>query len=144
MQLCNNKNNLFHFSGLRRLEKPLLDLNVTRTSTELASVYYVAALPGGADFVINYISYNKTDEVLKMSSQGKITQVIYTCVNCSYINGLLVLGEHLYIIHRYCNGTVIETRVSDGGILRISNIPDVREVFHSGSLSNKPDRIPDK
>ena len=120
----------------------MLDLNVTKTSTELASVHFVAGLPGGEAFVNNYISYNKTDEVLKMSSQGKITQVIYSCVNCSYINGLLVLGDYLYIIHR--NGTVIETRVSDGRILRISNIPDVISVTHTGSLSNKPDRIPDK
>ena len=120
----------------------MLDLYVTRTSTELASVNFVAALNGGAAFVNNYIRYNETQEVLKMSSQGKISQVIYSCVNCSYIGGLLVLGDYLYIIHG--NGTVIETRVSDGRILRISTIPDVGLVIHLGSLSNKPDRIPDK
>ena len=129
--------------GLRRLKKPLLDLNTTRTSPELASVYYVAALPGGEAVVDNYIRNNKTYQVLKLDSQGRVTQVIYSCVNCSSsISGLLVLGEHLYII--YINGTLLETLVSDRLVLKVSTIPDVVYVRHTGSLYSKPEKIPDK
>ena len=120
----------------------MLDLNITKTSPELSWVYHVAALPDGEAVITNYIRNNSTIQALKINSQGKITQVIYSCVNCSFINGLLVLGNHLYIIHY--NGTVIETQVSDRQVFRISTIPDVISVIHTGSLSNKPHKIPDK
>ena len=92
--------------------------------------------------VDNYIGYNKTDEVLRLDSQGKIKNNIYSCVRCNYINGLLVLGDYLYIIHR--NGTVIKTLVSNGRVMDVTTIPDVRFVIHTGSLYSNPDRIPDK
>ena len=63
-------------------------------------------------------------------------------MGCNYIEGLLVLGDYLYIIHY--NGTVIKTRVSDGQIVRKTTIPDVRGVIHTGSLYTNPDKIPDK
>ena len=104
---------------------------------------FVAALPGGGAVVSNYIRNNKTDQVLKISSQGKVTQTIYTCVSCSSdIRGLLVLGDFLYITHS--NGTVLKTSVSDGQVLSISTIPDVSFVTHLGSLYSNPDMIPDK
>ena len=131
-----------YISGLKRLKKPLLDLNTARTSPELASVYYVAALPGGEAVITNYIWNNKTCHVLRLDSQGKLTQVIYSCVHCYCISGLLVLGDHLYIIR--ANGTVIETCVSNGRVLKIATIPDVRFAVHTGSLYSKLDRIPDK
>ena len=136
---------LFYISGLRRLEKPVLDLNITRTSPELYNVGYtdiIAALPGGGAFVRNYIGNNRTDQVLKINSQGKVTQTIYTCVGCSYIHSLLVLGDFLYLTHS--NGTVIKTQVSDGQVVSTSTIPDLAWVIHSGSLYSKPDKIPDK
>ena len=92
--------------------------------------------------VDNFIRNNKTRQVLRLDSQGKIKKTIYSCVGCNYIQGLLVLGEHLYIVHY--NGTVIETRVSDGHILSITAVPDVIWVTHSGSLYSEPAKIPDK
>ena len=115
---------------------------MTITTPELSSVLYVAALPGGEAVVYNYIGYNKTDEVLRLDSQGKIKNTIYSCVRCNYIGGLLVLGDYLYIIHR--NGTMIKTRVSDGRVMNVITIPDVRFVIHTGSLYSNPDKIPDK
>ena len=134
---------MFYISGLKRLKKPSLDLNTTITTPGLSSVDHVAALPGGEAVVNNYISNNKTDQVLKLDSQGKIKKNIYSCVRCpSYISGLLVLGDYLYIIHY--NGTVIKTRVSDMRVMNVTNIPDVKDVIHTGSLYSNPDRIPDK
>ena len=101
----------------------------------------MAALPGGGAVVNNLIS-DYTEQILKINSQGEVTQTIYTCVECSYIQGLLVLGDHLYLTHS--NGTIIKTRVSDGQVVSTSTIPDVSGVVHRGSLSNKPDEIPDK
>ena len=63
-------------------------------------------------------------------------------MGCNYIQGLLVLGDYLYIIH--ANGTVIKTRVSNGSVMDVNTIPDVSYVINSGSLYSNPDRIPDK
>ena len=133
---------MLYISGLLRLEKPLLDLNLIKTSPELSYISFVAALPGGEAVVENYIWDNSTDQVLKINSQGKLKQTIYTCVGCSHIEGLLVLGDFLYITHD--NGTVIKTRVSDGQLVSTSTIPNVSSVIHTGSLYSNPDRIPDK
>ena len=99
----------------------------------------VAALPGGKAVFNNYMWYNDTDNVLKIDSQGKVTQVIYSCVGCpSSIYGLLVLGDYLYFVHG--NGTVIQT-----GVLCRFTSPDVfrSRAIHSGSLYSRPDKIPD-
>ena len=88
--------------------------------------------------ITNYIWNNTTRQVLRIDSEGRMAQVINTCDGCN----LLLLGDNLYIVHY--NGTVIETRVSDGDILSISTIPNVDRVRHYGSLSSKSDRIPDK
>ena len=134
---------LFYISGLKRLKKPSLDLNTTITTPGLSLVHHVAALPGGEAVVENYNVNNKTRQVLRLDSQGKIKHNIYSCVGCYYsITGLLVLGDYLYIIHY--NGTLIKTRVSDGRVMNVTNIPDVRRVTHTGSLYSNPDRIPDK
>ena len=118
---------------------------MTKTSPGLYRVgftYMIAALPGGGAVIRHRIDNNKTEQILKINSQGKVTQTIYTCVGCPYILGLLVLGDFLYITHG--NGTVIKTRVSDGQVVSTSTIPDVLWVIHTGSLSNKPEKIPDK
>ena len=140
---------MFYISGLRRLERPVLHLDMTNTSPELYYVGYtnrIAALPGGGAVIGHHIENKGTDQILKINSQGKVTQTINTCVNCysysSYISGLIVLGEFLYLSHH--NGTVIKTRVSNGQVVSTSTIPDVIKVINTGSLSNKPDRIPDK
>ena len=137
---------LFYISGLRRLEKPVLILNITKTSPGLYNVGYtdtIAALPGGGAVVRYYINNNKTGKILKINSQGKVLHTIYTCVGCSsYIFGLLVLGDHLYLTHN--NGTVIKTRVSDGRVLSRSTIPDVKMVMHTRSLYREPGEIHDK
>ena len=93
--------------------------------------------------VKNYISQNRTEQVLKIDSQGRVTQVIYSCVGCpSYITGLVILGDLIYILH--LNGTLVETGVSNGRSLNVYTIPDVWFVTHTGTLYSKPDRIPDK
>ena len=131
-----------YISGLRS-EKAELDLNLTRTTPELGNFMFVAALPGGEAVVYNYISNNKTSQALRLDSQGKITQNIYSCVGCNYyIHGLLVLGDYLYIIHY--NGTMIKTQVSNGHIMHVSTIPDVSNVINTGSLYSKPEKILDK
>ena len=120
-----------------------MDLNTTKTTPKRLAVSHVAALPGGGAVVRNYIRNNGTEEVLKLDSQGKVTQVIYSCVGCpSYTTGLLILGDLFYILHP--NGTVLETGVSDGRSLNVYTIPDVIWVINTGSLYSKPDRIPDK
>ena len=137
---------LFYIAGLRRLEKPVLDLNINRTSPGLYNVGWtdtIAALPGGGAVIRHRIDSNKTEKILKINSQGKALHSIYTCVGCSsYIFGLLVLGDHLYLTHS--NGTVIKTRFSDGQIVSRKTIPDVRTVMHTGSLYSEPGEIPDK
>ena len=124
----------------------MLDLNMTKTSPGLYNVGFankIAALPGGGAVIRHYIRNNRTEKILKINPQGKVTQTIYTCVGCSSsIRGLLVLGDFLYLTHT--NGTVIKTRVSDGQVVSTSTIPDVRVVIHLGSLSNKPEKISDK
>ena len=79
--------------------------------------------------------------MLKIDSCWKVSNNIYTCVGCAGIECLLVLGEHLYISHQ--NGTVIQTRVSDGHVVNVFTIPDVGYVFYRGALYSKPDKIPD-
>ena len=133
---------MLKISGLKRLKKPSLDLNTTITTPGLSYVDHVASLPGGQAVVYNNIRNNRTHQVLRLDSQGKIKNNIYSCVGCNEISGLLVLGDYLYIIHR--NGTVIKTRVSNGRVINVTTIPDVRFVFNTGSLYSNPDRIPDK
>ena len=136
---------IFYISGLRRLEKPLLDFNMSISGTGISYFSHVAALPGGKAVISD-----DQVEVLMKNPQRKGTQVIYSCVKCRSdtfcvrctITGLLFLGQHLYILHH--NGTVLETRVSDWSVLSISTVPDVEYVLHTGSLSSKPDQIPDK
>ena len=137
-----NLKKLLCISGLKRLKKPSLDLNITITTLGLSSVYRVAALPGGEAVVDNNIDNNKTRRILRLDSQGKISKTIYSCVGCYYIEGLLVLGDYLYVIHD--NGKVVKTRVSNGRVINVTTIPDVSYVTHTGSLYNNPDRIPDK
>ena len=122
------------------MEKPLLDLNVSRINPQLSELYRVAALPGGEAVIA--VNVKGAIKAIKVNSQGRVTQDIYSCTRCSRFKGLLVLGEHVYLIHG--NGTVFETRVSDRRLLSTSTIPDVSRVMHYGSLSSKPDQISDK
>ena len=138
---------MLYISGLRRLEKPSLDLSLTRTSPELADVSLVAALPGGEAVVYKRPAMNilndEINDVLKVDTQGRVTQVIYSCEKCpSGISGLLVLGDKLYIVTYY--GRVLETSVSDGRVISRSTIPGVGSVVNTGSLYSKPEKIPDK
>ena len=132
---------MFYVLGLKRLKKPSLDLNTTITTPGLSRVYRVAALPGGEAVIYLYIDNNKTCQVLRLDSQGRITKTIYSCVGC-HIEGFLVLGDYLYIIH--LNGTLIKTQVSNGRVINVTTIPDVRGVINTGSLYSNPDKIPDK
>ena len=107
----------------------------------------MAALPGGEAVVYNTMNIlnDKIDDVLKVDTQGRVTQVICSRARCpSGISGLLVLGDKLYIVNY--NGRVLEISVSDGRILSTSNIPDVGYMYvvNKGSLYSKPEKIPDK
>ena len=132
------------FLAIKRLEEPFLDLNVTRTYPQLSHVVYLAALPDGEAVVSNAIGTgpweNRTDQVLKINSEGKVT-LLYSCLDC-IITSLLMLGDHLYIINK--KGPVIQMDVSYGRILKVYTIPDVKFVIHGGSLYGNPDVIPDK
>ena len=116
---------------------------MTITGTAISGIN-VAALPRGKAVFNNYMWYNDTDQVLKIDSQGRVTQVIYSCVGCpSSIYGLLVLGDYLYFVHG--NGTVIQTGLYDNSVLCRYTSPDVSRsrVIHSGSMYSRPDKIPD-
>ena len=119
---------------------------MTHTNPGLYIVGYTdvtAALPGGGAVIRHHVENTRTEQILKINPQGKVTQTIYTCIGCSStIWGLLVLGDFLYLTHT--NGRVIKTRLSDGQVVIRYTIPNVRKVIHTGSLSNKPDKIPDK
>ena len=116
---------------------------MTITGTAISGIN-VAALPGGKAVFNNYMWYNDTENVLKIDSQGTVTQVIYSFVGCpSSIYGLLVLGDYLYFVHG--NGTVIQTGLYDNSVLCRFTSTDVfrSRVIHSGSLYSRPDKIPD-
>ena len=132
-----------YFSALRRLEKPVLDLDTRRTIPYISGpTDVVAALPGGEAVFSNYtyMYNNSSSKLLKLDSQGKVTQVIYSCADCNSVNGLLVLGDYLYALD--INGKILEIRVSDGSILSRTKVNV--HIVHKGSLHSKPDKIPDK
>ena len=130
---------LFYISGTGRLSKPVLDLDITKANP-LLSFTFVAALPGGEAIVNSYNISKKRYGILKMNSNGSVKQ-IFQCKNCD-ITGLLILGDYLYMT--YVNGTVMQCRVSDGQLLKVSTIPDVGSIINTGSLYSNPDKIPDK
>ena len=120
--------------GLPMLDKPILDLNMTKIDPDLTEIKYVAALPGGeAAMIINY------RRVVQINKQGQLVRELYKCLSCSKFHGLLVLGGNLTVLQQ--NGTVSVIRIHDGQLLQVYYIPDVGAIYYFGSLYWDPDAI---
>ena len=102
-------------------------------------IFSVAALPDGGAFVYNYVSSNGTDQVWRVNVTGQVIQHVYQCVRCSDITGLLVLNNNLYVI--YSNGRLVQININNTNTVQVYQVPDVRRITHSGSLSYHPSVI---
>ena len=127
---------------------PVLDLNMTDVNPQMTEIWWVAALPDGGAFVNNYVRSNYTGQVWRVNVTGQVIQHVYQCVKCFYnesgslyisITGLLVLNNNLYVIHY--NGTLLEFDINNTNTVQVYQVPDVRFMFHSGSLSYHPSVI---
>ena len=118
-----------------RLNKPVLDLDVTTVNNEITYPRFVAALPEGDAAVVNGGS-----QVVKINKTGHTIKELYNCQSCSNIRGLLLLGSNLYVIH--ANGTVVEIQHHMGDLLDVYHIPYVYYIRHFGSLWSDPSKIP--
>ena len=105
---------------------------------QMTWIRFVAALPGGGAFVINYVWSNRTDEVWRVNVTGQVIQHVHQCVRCG-ISGLLVLNNNLYVIHG--NGTLLEFDINNTNTVQVYQVPDVRFMVHYGSLSYHPSVI---
>ena len=117
---------------------PVLDLDMTDVNPQMTEIFSVAPLPDGGAFVINYVSSNKTNQVLRVNVTGQVIQHVYQCVWC-YIEGLLVLNNNLYVI--YGNGIIVVININNTNIVQVYQVPNVWRMFHSGSLSYHPSVI---
>ena len=109
-----------------------LDLNMTEVNPQMTGIYYVASLPDGGAFVNNYVRSNQTDQVLRVNVTGQVIQHVYWCRWC-YLRGLLVLNNNLYVID--ANGTLVEININNTNTVQVYQVPDVRAMIHTGSLS---------
>ena len=116
------------------LNKPVLELNLTRVNPDLKKIKYIAALPGG-EAVVN-INHRR---VVQINKQGQLVRELYECLKCSRIHGLLLLGGNLSVVQQ--NGTVSVIRLYDGQLLQVYYIPDVGAIYYFGSLYWDPDAI---
>ena len=127
---------------------PVLDLNMTDVNPQMTWIRAVAALPDGGAFVYNYVRSNRTYQVWRVNVTGQVIQHVYQCVGCFYnesgrlyasITGLLVLNNNLYVIHY--NGTLLEFDINNTNTVQVYQVPDVRYMHHTGSLSYHPSFI---
>ena len=118
---------------------PVLDLNMADVNPQMTWIRFVAALPDGGAFVINYVSSNNTEQVLRVNVTGQVIQRVYQCVRSCRFEGLLVLNNNLYVIH--VNGTLLEFDINNTNTVQVYQVPDVRLMVHYGSLSYHPSVI---
>ena len=118
---------------------PVLDLNMTDVNPQMTWIRRVAALPDGGAFVYNYVRSNGTHQVWRVNVRGQVIQHVYQCVWCSDITGLLVLNNNLYVI--YMNGTLVEININNTNTVQVYQVPDVKWMLHTGSLSYHPSVI---
>ena len=104
----------------------------------MTEIWFVAALPDGGAFVYNYVRGNDTKQVLRVNVTGQVIQHVHQCVWC-YLWGLLVLNNNLYVIHY--NGTLVEININNTNTVQVYQVPDVRLMIHTGSLSYHPSVI---
>ena len=109
---------------------------MTDVNPQMTEIYRVAAHPDGGAFVNNIVRSNRTDQVWRVNVRGQVIQHVHECARCEYIEGLLVLNNNLYVI--YSNGTLIEININNTNIEQVYQVPDVRWMYHSGSLSYRP------
>ena len=57
------------------MEKPFLQKNLSARNPLIRSVARVAALPDRQAVIKNYIHSNKTNQILKINSEGEVVQV---------------------------------------------------------------------
>ena len=117
---------------------PVLDLNLTDVNPQMTSTRRVAAVHDGGAFANNYVRSNDTNQ-FRVNVTGQVIQFVYQCVGCDHITGLLVLNNNLYVI--YGNGTLVEVNINNTSIVKIYQVPNVREIKNSGSLSYHPSVI---
>ena len=134
---------------------PVLDLNMTDVNPQMTRIELVAALPDGGAFVNDYVRSNRTSQVWRVNATGQVIQHVHQCVwkcteevtniydpqTCKVCNlyGLLVLNNNLYVI--YDNGTLLEFDINNTNTVQVYQVPDVRVMVHSGSLSYHPSVI---
>ena len=111
---------------------------MTDVNPQMTLIGYVAALPDGGAFVVNYVWSNYTDQVWRVNVTGQVIQHVLQCVGCD-IWGLLVLNNNLYVIH--ANGTLLEFDINNTNTVQVYQVPDVWRMAHFGSLSYHPSVI---
>ena len=102
---------------------------------QITLTWRVAALTDGGAFVMSH----DTKQVLRVNVTGHVIQHVHQCVRCDYIRGLLVLNNNLYVI--YGNGTLVEVYINNINTVQVYQVPDVRDMVNSGSLSYHPSVI---
>ena len=117
---------------------PVLDLNMADVNPQMTGISRVAALPDGGAFVTNYVSSNRTWQVLRVNVTGQVIQHVYQCMGCD-VQGLLVLNNNLYVAYR--NGTLLEININNPNIVQVYQVPGVWSMVHYGSLSYHPSVI---
>ena len=122
---------------------------MTDVNPQMTEIGFVASLPDGGAFVINYVWSNYTGHVLRVvfsnityqvfraNVTGQVIQHVYQCV--CYLTGLLVLNNNLYVI--YSHGRLLEININNINTVQVYQVPDVRMMAHSGSLSYHPSVI---
>ena len=117
---------------------------MTRENQNLTSIHRVAALSRGQAVVhdVKYTVEHRMSRIVRINKHGSSVQTLYTCVDCNWISGTLVMGTNLYVLHG--NGTMLEFSLEDNTLLKVYEIPHVEYVTHHGSLSAAPELIPDQ
>ena len=111
---------------------------MTVVNPQMTFILGIAALPDGGAFIDNYIRSTNTRQVWRVNVTGQVIQHVHQCVRCR-IEGLLVLNNNLYVI--YWNGTLIEIDINNTNTVQVYQVPGVRWMFHTGSLSYHPSVI---
>ena len=84
------------------MEKPFLENNLSARNLLIRSVARVAALPDRQAVIKNYIHSNKTNQIMKINSEGEVVQVGHfgVVVNILDLNETMVCSVQLLL----CSG----------------------------------------
>ena len=100
-------------------------------------IHRIAALPGGEAVISNNVSTG--NQVWRLNKDGRLDQILYSCVQCVEIGALLLLSKDVFVIHT--NGTLIQIDLQTNRILHIYTIENVASVIHTGCLYSDPTSI---